>query len=61
MILSHLLFLGLVAGGTVNFSDSFKSKKSIGKYNLFGRFLMAHVIMDQFSTQLGLSVLDILR
>lgn len=47
MILSPLLFLGLVAGTMVNFSDSFKSKKSVGKYNLFGRFLMAHVIMDQ--------------
>lgn len=47
MILSPFLFLGLVAGGTVNFSDSLKSKKSIDNYNLFDTFLMAHVIMDK--------------
>lgn len=46
MILSPFLFLGLVAGGTVNFSDSFMSKKS-GKYNLFGTVIIIHVIMDQ--------------
>lgn len=47
MIVSPFLFLGLVAGGTVNFSDSLKSKKSIDNYNLFDTFLMAHVIMDK--------------